>query len=54
MILIGILVPWLALMLEGHTVPAAVCFGLQLTVIGLIPAAVWGCLSAHGSASVDG
>ena len=41
MILLAILVPWLALMLEGHTVPAVVCFGLQLTLIGWIPAAVW-------------
>jgi uncharacterized membrane protein YqaE (UPF0057 family) len=41
LILLAILVPWLALMREGYTVPAAFCFGLQLTVIGWIPAAVW-------------
>ena len=40
MILLAILVPWVALMLEGHTVPAAICLGLQLTLIRWIPAAI--------------
>jgi uncharacterized membrane protein YqaE (UPF0057 family) len=41
MIVVAVLLPWLALMLEGHLLQAAFCLGLQLTVVGWIPAAIW-------------
>ncbi len=41
MIVVAVLLPWLALMLEGHLLQAAFCLGLQLTIIGWIPAAMW-------------
>jgi uncharacterized membrane protein YqaE (UPF0057 family) len=41
MIVVAVLLPWLALMLEGHLFQAAFCLGLQLTIIGWIPAAIW-------------
>ncbi len=41
MIVVAVLLPWLALMLEGHIFQAAFCLGLQLTIIGWIPAAIW-------------
>jgi uncharacterized membrane protein YqaE (UPF0057 family) len=44
MIVIAILLPWLALLLNGHVFQAAFCLGLQLTVLGWIPAAIWAVL----------
>jgi uncharacterized membrane protein YqaE (UPF0057 family) len=41
MIAVAVVLPWLALLLEGHVFQAAFCLGLQLTVLGWIPAAVW-------------
>ncbi|WP_428483437.1 YqaE/Pmp3 family membrane protein [Rhodopila sp.] len=41
MIVIAVVVPFLALLLDGHIFQAAFCLGLQLTVIGWIPAAIW-------------
>jgi uncharacterized membrane protein YqaE (UPF0057 family) len=41
MIAVAVLLPWLALLLEGHVFQAAFCLGLQLTVLGWIPAAIW-------------
>ena len=41
MIVVAVLLPWLALMLEGHLFQAAFCLGLQLTIVGWIPAAIW-------------
>ena len=41
MIVVAILVPWLALLLGGHIFQAAFCLGLQLTLVGWIPAAIW-------------
>jgi uncharacterized membrane protein YqaE (UPF0057 family) len=40
-IVIAVLLPWLALLLGGHFFQAAFCLGLQLTLIGWIPAAIW-------------
>jgi uncharacterized membrane protein YqaE (UPF0057 family) len=41
MIAVAVLLPWLALLLEGHVFQAAFCLGLQLTVVGWVPAAIW-------------
>jgi uncharacterized membrane protein YqaE (UPF0057 family) len=41
MIAVAVLLPWLALLLEGHAFQAVFCLGLQLTVLGWIPAAIW-------------
>jgi uncharacterized membrane protein YqaE (UPF0057 family) len=41
MIAVAVLLPWLALLLEGHWFQAAFCLGLQLTILGWIPAAIW-------------
>jgi uncharacterized membrane protein YqaE (UPF0057 family) len=41
MIAVAVLLPWLAMLLEGHVFQAAFCLGLQLTVLGWIPAAIW-------------
>jgi uncharacterized membrane protein YqaE (UPF0057 family) len=41
MIILAVLLPWLALLLGGHFYQAAFCLGLQLTVLGWIPAAIW-------------
>jgi uncharacterized membrane protein YqaE (UPF0057 family) len=44
MIAVAILLPWLAILLEGHLFQAAFSLGLQLTVVGWIPAAIWAVL----------
>jgi uncharacterized membrane protein YqaE (UPF0057 family) len=41
MIVVAVLLPWLALLLHKHVFQAAFCLGLQLTVLGWIPAAIW-------------
>jgi uncharacterized membrane protein YqaE (UPF0057 family) len=41
MIAVAILLPWLALLLHKRGFQAAFCLGLQLTLLGWIPAAVW-------------
>ena len=41
MVVVAVLLPWLALLLRGHLFQAAFCLGLQLTVLGWIPAAIW-------------
>jgi uncharacterized membrane protein YqaE (UPF0057 family) len=41
MIVVAILLPWLALLLLGRIFQAAFCLGLQLTVVGWVPAAIW-------------
>jgi uncharacterized membrane protein YqaE (UPF0057 family) len=44
MIVVAVLLPWLALLLHRHVFQAAFCLGLQLTVLGWIPAAIWAVL----------
>ncbi len=41
MIILAALLPWLALLFSGHFFQAALCLGLQLSLIGWIPAAIW-------------
>jgi uncharacterized membrane protein YqaE (UPF0057 family) len=43
-----VLLPWLALLLRGHVFKAAFCLGLQLTVVGWIPAAIWAVIVVNG------
>ncbi|HEX3575486.1 MAG TPA: YqaE/Pmp3 family membrane protein [Rhodopila sp.] len=44
MIALAVLLPWLALLLHRRVFQAAFCLGLQLTLVGWIPAAVWAVL----------
>ncbi|HEY0184650.1 MAG TPA: YqaE/Pmp3 family membrane protein [Rhodopila sp.] len=41
MIVVAVLLPFLALLLEGRVFQATFCLGLQLSLIGWIPAAAW-------------
>jgi uncharacterized membrane protein YqaE (UPF0057 family) len=43
-VVVAVLLPWLALLLKGHIFQAALCLGLQLTVLGWLPAAIWAVL----------
>jgi uncharacterized membrane protein YqaE (UPF0057 family) len=44
MIAVAVLLPWLALLLHKRVFQAAFCLGLQLTVVGWVPAAIWAVL----------
>jgi uncharacterized membrane protein YqaE (UPF0057 family) len=50
MIIVAILLPWLALLLRGHIFQAALCLGLQLTLLGWIPAAIWAVMVVNNDA----
>ncbi len=41
MLLISIFIPWLSFLLRGKILTAIVCFILQITILGWIPAAIW-------------
>ena len=43
--LLAILLPGLSMMLNGHLLKGILCFILQITVIGWLPAAIWGVAS---------
>lgn len=43
--LLAILIPGLSMMLNGHLLKGILCFILQFTLIGWIPAAIWGVAS---------
>ncbi len=45
MIVLAILLPWLAMLYGGRLLQGALCLGLQLTLVGWIPAAVWAVLT---------
>lgn len=47
--LIAILFPPIAMLLVGKPLQALICFILQITILGWIPAAIWACLvvSSH-------
>ena len=40
-LLIAILLPWLAFFTIGRPISGIVCLILQITLIGLLPAAIW-------------
>ncbi|RZJ95255.1 MAG: YqaE/Pmp3 family membrane protein [Hymenobacter sp.] len=43
--LLAILLPSVSMFLNGHFLKAFICFVLHLTLIGWIPAAIWGVAS---------
>ena len=43
--LLAILLPGLSMMVNGHLLKGILCFFLQITLIGWIPAALWGVAS---------
>ena len=43
--LLAILLPGLSMLINGHLLKGILCFILQITVIGWIPAAIWGVAS---------
>ncbi|MDB5234285.1 MAG: hypothetical protein JWR44_1278 [Hymenobacter sp.] len=43
--LLAILLPGLSMMVNGHILKGLLCFVLQITLIGWIPAAIWGVAS---------
>ena len=45
--LLAILLPGLSMMLHGHLLKGILCFVLQFTVIGWLPAAIWGVVSRN-------
>jgi uncharacterized membrane protein YqaE (UPF0057 family) len=47
MFVVAILLPWLALLLIGRPFQAIFCLGLQLTLLGWIPAAIWAALVVY-------
>ena len=43
--LLAILLPGLSMIINGHLLKGILCFILQITVIGWLPAAIWGVAS---------
>lgn len=52
MILIAILFPWLSFFLRGKIIQGILCFILQITIIGWLPAAIWA-VAARNEAKMD-
>ena len=49
MLLIAILLPALSFLLRGKIFQAILCFILQITLIGWLPAAVWAVISLQNA-----
>ncbi|HLX91100.1 MAG TPA: YqaE/Pmp3 family membrane protein [Puia sp.] len=49
MTLIAILFPSLSFILRGHILTGVLCFLLQLTLIGWVPAAIWAVISLQNA-----
>jgi hypothetical protein len=45
--LLAILLPGLSMMVNGHFLRGLLCFILQITLIGWLPAAIWGVVSRN-------
>ncbi|MDO7877381.1 hypothetical protein Q5H93_21750 [Hymenobacter sp. ASUV-10] len=45
--LLAILIPGLSMIVNGHFLKGIICFILQFTLIGWIPAAIWGVASRN-------
>lgn len=45
MLLIAVLLPWLSFFLRGKIFHGIVCFILQCTILGWLPAAIWAVVS---------
>ena len=49
MILVAILLPWLSFLLRGRIIQGIICFVLQITLIGWLPATIWAIVSLNNS-----
>ncbi|HRI24605.1 MAG TPA: YqaE/Pmp3 family membrane protein [Ferruginibacter sp.] len=49
MTLLAIIFPWLSFMLRGKILTGIICFILQATLIGWIPAAAWAVISLNNA-----
>lgn len=49
MTLIAIFFPFLSFLLRGKILTAVICFVLQITLIGWIPAAIWAIISLQNA-----
>lgn len=49
MTLLAIFLPWLSFLLRGRIIHGIICFILQVTVLGWIPAAIWAVLDLNNS-----
>jgi len=47
--LLAILLPFLSFIVRGKIITGIICFILQITVLGWIPAAIWAALSLQNS-----
>ncbi|WP_315055103.1 YqaE/Pmp3 family membrane protein [Chryseobacterium indoltheticum] len=47
--LLAILLPFLSFILRGKIITGIICFILQITILGWIPAAIWAALSLQNS-----
>ena len=47
MLLIAVLLPWLSFFLRGKIMSGILCFILQITILGWIPAAIWAVASRN-------
>lgn len=52
--LLAILLPGLSMMLNGHVMKGIICFILQFTLIGWLPAAIWGVVSRNQDLAYKG
>ena len=47
--LLAILLPFLSFIIRGKIITGIICFILQITILGWIPAAIWAALSLSNS-----
>ncbi|WP_175623023.1 YqaE/Pmp3 family membrane protein [Chryseobacterium schmidteae] len=47
--LLAILLPFLSFIVRGKIITGIICFILQITILGWIPAAIWAALSLHNA-----
>lgn len=47
--LLAVLLPFLSFIVRGKIITGIICFILQITILGWIPAAIWAALSLQNS-----
>jgi len=47
--LLAILLPFVSFFVRGKVITAVICFILQITILGWLPAAIWAALSLNNS-----
>jgi len=47
--LLAILLPFLSFIVRGKIITGIICFILQITILGWVPAAIWAALSLQNS-----